>query len=151
MKWSRADLFRFAKLIGLALILAACGSPVSSVETSMQEQPDYMLEGLIPQLTVPNGTEQVGGGGGGGGYAAVTGIFFTGDLDISEAEQHFTDLLTAADWRFISRETSGDKVTVFWELTDPDGGIWGGRLLVIHNPPGFPDTFMAEVGILQPQ
>jgi hypothetical protein len=151
MKFGGVYSVRFAIGITLALILAACAGPVSSMQTSMQEPPDYMLEGLIPELTLPDGAQQVGGGGGGGGYAAVTGIFFIGEVGINEAEQHFADLLSEAGWRFISREASEDEVTVFWELTDADGGIWSGRLKVVHNPPGFPDTFMAEVGILLPQ
>jgi hypothetical protein len=151
MKFGGTYLVRFAIGITLALMLAACGGPVSSMQTSMQETPDYMLEGLIPELTVPEGAQQVGGGGGGGDYAAVSGIFFTGNLTIDQVEQHFTDLLTDAGWRFLSRETAENEATVFWELTDADGGIWSARLLVAYDQPGSPDTYMAEVGILQPQ
>jgi hypothetical protein len=141
---------RFA--IGIiAIILTSCGSPVSSMQTSMQVDPEYIFEHLIPELTVPDGAEELGGGGGGGPNARGIGTYFKSDLEFAAVEQHYVDQLTAAGWRLITREAEEDSVTIFWELSDPDGGIWSGRLMVVYSPPDFPETYLADVAILLPQ
>lgn len=129
------------------LLLAACG-PTASPSESIK--PDYLKENLVPELTVPEGAQGLGGGGGGGEYGMDVGAYFLSDLSIAEVYHHYFEQLELAGWRLVSEQDTDNEMTSYWELSDKDGAAWSGKMEVIFSPPDFKDTYLVNVMILFP-
>lgn len=130
------------------LFLVAC-SP--ALATPTLPNLDYLTEHLVPQLTLPEDAQPLGGGGGGGNYGMGIETNFASDLAIEEVKQHYADQLIAAGWTLISEEQSEKILTSYWEVSDKSGSRWAGKLEVTLDPPNFPDTYRVKVAILLPQ
>jgi hypothetical protein len=132
------------------LVLSACANPAFSTPVNREEN-EYLVQELIPPLTVPEGAQQLGGGGGGGPNGMGVGAFFTTQLDIADVYQHYLQQLQDAGWKLITEQASDNEMTGFWEVTDDEGAAWSGKLNVVFSPPDFPDTYKVDVLILLPQ
>ncbi len=135
--------------VTLILFLVACSPAL--IATPTLPDLDYLNEHLVPQLTLPEGAQPLGGGGGGGNYGMGIETNFVSDLTIEVVNQHYADQLVAAGWGLISEERSKKIATSFWEVTDQSGSRWAGKLEVTLDPPNFPDTYRVKVAILLPQ
>jgi len=130
------------------LWLVSCDSTTPTPEGSV---PGYLVEGLAPELTVPDGAQVLGGGGGGGEVGMSTETYFLSELNLESVEQHYAAQLTTAGWLQVSRAEAENQVTLFWDLADRSGSQWVGKLEIVFGPPDFPDTYMAKVMILLPR
>lgn len=132
------------------LILSACNSPAFSTPVDYTDY-EYLIQELIPQLTVPEDAQPLGGGGGGGPNGMGVGTFFKTQLGIADVYQHYSQQLQDAGWRLITEQASDNEMTGFWEVSDDEGAAWSGKLDVVFSPPDFPDTYQVDVMILLPQ
>ncbi len=150
MKISEVRIVLLSLSFGLAFVLAAC-SPAQATPTPTLPDLDYLTEHLVPQLTLPEGAQPLGGGGGGGNNGMGIDTFFLSELSIAEVHQHYYQQLEEAGWRFLSEQDTENEMITFWELSDKDSATWSGRLEVFFSPPDFPDTYRVNVRILLPQ
>jgi len=132
----------------LAIVFAAC-SPAPAIPTLPDL--DYLTEHLVPDFTLPDGAQPLGGGGGGGGFGMGIDTFFLSDLSITGVYQHYFNQLEDSGWQLITEQEAENTMTSFWEVTDKDGAAWSGKMEVIFSPPDFPDTYRVKVAILLPQ
>ncbi len=140
--------FTVTFIFALALMLVACSQAQA---TPTLPDLDYLTEHLVPELTLPDGAQPLGGGGGGGNLGMSTETFFVSNLALEQVNQHYADQLIAAGWTQISEEQSSQTRTSFWEVMDQGGSRWAGKLEVTFSPPDFPDTYRVKVTILLPQ
>ena len=149
-KSRRGLVARILTSVSTILILSACSSPAFSTPVDYADY-EYLVQELIPQLTVPEGAQQLGGGGGGGPNGMGVGAFFKTALGIADVYQHYAQQLQNAGWRLITEEVSDNDMTGFWEVSDDEGASWSGKLEVAFSPPDFPDTYQVDVMILLPK
>jgi hypothetical protein len=148
MKFFLKRATKLCLLFALVLLpIAACGPAATTTESN---QPDYLKENLVPDLTVPEGAQALGGGGGGGEYGMDVGAYFLSDLGMGDVYQHYFEQLELAGWRIVSEQETDNQMTSFWELSDKDGADWSGKMEVIFSPPDFEDTYLVNVAILFP-
>lgn len=141
---------RFLAPVFAILILPACSSSALSTPENYTDY-EYLVQELIPELTVPEGAQQLGSGGGGGPNGMGVGAFFKIQLGIADVYYHYAQQLQDAGWHLISEQTSENEVIGFWEVMDDEGAAWSGKLKVVFSPPDFPDTYQLDVMILLPQ
>jgi hypothetical protein len=130
------------------VIGASCAPAPTSLEYG--DVPEFASENLIPVLNAPAGAQLYGGGGGGGGNGMGLGVVFGSELALDEVYQHYADQLTAAGWRFLSREDETGELRSFWELTDSHGVIWPARFDITLGGPDDPEAYNVYVTVLQP-
>lgn len=140
--------FAIVSIYMFGLLLAGCSSVQA---TPTLPDLDYLNEHLVPELTLPDGAQPLGGGGGGGNFGMGIEAYFTSDLELKQVDQHYADQLLARGWTVISEEQSRQTRTSYWEVTDQGGTHWAGKLEVTFSPPDFPDTYRVKVSILSPQ
>jgi hypothetical protein len=149
MKISGGSVVFLGLSLALAVVLTAC-APAPEATPTLPAL-DYLIEQLVPELTVPEGAQPLGGGGGGGGYGMGIDSFFLSDLSIADVYKHYFDQLEASGWQIITQQETENSMTSFWEVTDSDRAAWSGKMEVIYSPPDFLDTYIVKVKILLPQ
>ena len=89
---------------------------------------------MLPVLETPAGARVTSGGSSSGDGTAESSSDIITDLTPRELNAHFSSQMEAAKW---DRLDSGDVENFSWsswEITDDQGDLWNGTLIILKNP-----------------
>lgn len=119
-------------------LMLACSPTVSGGGPELQ--PD-----LLPAWTMPPDAQPVGGGGGGSDTAIGREQDLKTDLNLDELYQYYAAQLEAAQWHFVSKQSTADSIMSTWDVTGPDGRKYLGVLEVHYGTPDFSDAYAVKL------
>ncbi len=129
--------------VRLLLIPEGRGAPCADEDGGR----DRGTASVIPLLTAPPGSYEVGGGGSshGGDAESATSTLET-DLPPGELAAHYTSQLEAAGWARLGDGSDGPSAWTSWEVPAEDGGVWKGVFFAAKFP-GVGSTYELHVSV----
>ena len=130
------EIMSLAKSEGPTDVRLNLTAPVDShmCQEGGQESMDQGMS-LIPSLKAPRGAQMTGGGAGSSGNgSAYSTTDMESNLTAEELLAHYNAQLEAAGWELVDQGVADVVGWSAWKLTDKDGKVWGGTLMVLEKP-----------------